>query len=203
MSDYVTRLFREALGRLEGEYRGEGLDAMALAARSLAADGSRSYAAAHSVLDESARLGEMFDPFTYPALAMSATDDAIRRSVAVGGTDAADIERQLVKGGPRSAESRGPSATRTPSSAIPAPRPPATGRGRCRRRAWRNWPANRPRVTPLNPTWARAPSPTDTADPHRCARGWTGFPFGKHRGAAQAARVTSSASIYPPSVRWS
>ena len=78
MSDYVTRLFREALGRLEGEYRGEGLDAMALAARSLAADGSRSYAAAHSVLDESARLGEMFDPFTYPALAMSATDDAIR-----------------------------------------------------------------------------------------------------------------------------
>ena len=30
---------------------------------------------------------------------MSATDDAIRRSVAVGGTDAADIERQLVKGG--------------------------------------------------------------------------------------------------------
>lgn len=72
---------------------------MALAARSLAADGSRSYAAAHSVLDESARLGEMFDPFTYPALAMSATDDAIRRSVAVGGADAADIERQLVKGG--------------------------------------------------------------------------------------------------------
>lgn len=103
MSDYVTGLFREALGRLEGEYRGEGLDAMALAARSLAADESRSYAAAHSVLDESARLGEMFDPFTYPALAMSATDDAIRRSVAVGGAvggaDAADIERQLVKGG--------------------------------------------------------------------------------------------------------
>lgn len=98
MSDYVTGLFREALGRLEGEYRGEGLDAMALAARSLAADESRSYAAAHSVLDESARLGEMFDPFTYPALAMSATDDAIRRSVAVGGV-AADIERQLVKGG--------------------------------------------------------------------------------------------------------
>lgn len=98
MSDYVTGLFREALGRLEGEYRGEGLDAMALAARSLAADESRSYAAAHSVLDESARLGEMFDPFTYPALAMSATDDAIRRSVAVGGA-AADIERQLVKGG--------------------------------------------------------------------------------------------------------
>lgn len=99
MSDYVTGLFREALGRLEGEYRGEGLDAMALAARSMAADESRSYAAAHSVLDESARLGEMFDPFTYPALAMSATDDAIRRSVAVGGADAADIERQLVKGG--------------------------------------------------------------------------------------------------------
>lgn len=99
MSDYVTGLFREALGRLEGEYRGEGLDAMALAARSLAADESRLYAAAHSVLDESARLGEMFDPFTYPALAMSATDDAIRRSVTVGGTDAADIERQLVKGG--------------------------------------------------------------------------------------------------------
>lgn len=72
MSDYVTRLFREALGRLEGEYRSEGLDAMALAARSLAADESRSFAAAHSVLDESARLGEMFDPFTYPALAMSA-----------------------------------------------------------------------------------------------------------------------------------
>lgn len=72
MSDCVTGLFREALGRLEGEYRGEGLDAMALAARSLAADESRSYAAAHSVLDESARLGEMFDPLTYPALAMSA-----------------------------------------------------------------------------------------------------------------------------------
>ena len=52
MSDYVTRLFREALGRLEGEYRGEGLDAMALAARSLAADESKSYAAAHAVLDE-------------------------------------------------------------------------------------------------------------------------------------------------------
>ena len=79
MSDYVTRLFREALGRLEGEYRGEGLDAMALAARSLAADESKSYAAAHAVLDEGARLGERFDPFTYPALAMAATDDAIRR----------------------------------------------------------------------------------------------------------------------------
>ena len=78
MSDYVTRLFREALGRLEGEYRGEGLDAMALAARSLAADESKSYAAAHAVLDEGARLGERFDPFTYPALAMAATDDAIR-----------------------------------------------------------------------------------------------------------------------------
>lgn len=183
MSDYVTGLFREALGRLEGEYRGEGLDAMALAARSLAADESRSYAAAHSVLDESARLGEMFDPFTYPALAMSATDDAIRRSVAVGGTDAADIERQLVKGG--SAERGVKRALGDPHALErhPGTAPPATGRERCRRRAWRNWPANRPRVTPLNPTWARAPSPTDTADPHRCARGWTGFPFGKHRGA--------------------
>lgn len=128
MSDYVTGLFREALGRLEGEYRGEGLDAMALAARSLAADGSRSYAAAHSVLDESARLGEMFDPFTYPALAMSATDDAIRRSVAVGGTDAADIERQLVKGGVRGARSqegpRRPARPRAPSRHR-ARRPPA------------------------------------------------------------------------------
>ena len=45
MSDYVTRLFREALGRLEGEYRGEGLDAMALAARSPAADRHRCDAA--------------------------------------------------------------------------------------------------------------------------------------------------------------
>lgn len=183
MSDYVTGLFREALGRLEGEYRGEGLDAMALAARSLAADESRSYAAAHSVLDESARFGEMLDPFTYPALAMSAT---MTRSAAAS-PSAAPMRPisndSSSREGPRSAESRGPSATRTPSSAIPAPRPPATGRGRCRRRAWRNWPANRPRVTPLNPTWARAPSPTDTADPHRCARGWTGFPFGKHRGA--------------------
>lgn len=203
MSDYVTRLFREALGRLEGEYRSEGLDAMALAARSLAADESRSFAAAHSVLDESARLGEMFDPFTYPALAMSATDDAIRRSVAVGGTDAADIERQLVKGG--SAERGVKRALGDPlaSSAIPAPRPPATGPGRCRRRAWRNWPANRRRGTHPNPTWAWAPSPTDTADPHRCARGGTGFPFGKHRGAAHAARITSTLSTYPPSVLWS
>lgn len=201
MSDCVTGLFREALGRLEGEYRGEGLDAMALAARSLAADESRSYAAAHSVLDESARLGEMFDPLTYPALAMSATDDAIRRSVAVGGTDAADIERQLVKGG--SAERGVKRALGDPHALERHPGTAPAGPGRCRRRAWRNWPANRPRVTPLNPTWARAPSPTDTADPHRCARGWTGFPFGKHRGAAQAARVTSSASIYPPSVRWS
>ena len=45
MSDYVTRLFREALGRLEGEYRGEGLDAMALAMRSPAADRHRCDAA--------------------------------------------------------------------------------------------------------------------------------------------------------------
>ena len=29
MSDYVTRLFREALGRLEGEYRSEGLAKLA------------------------------------------------------------------------------------------------------------------------------------------------------------------------------
>ena len=87
MSDYVTRLFREALGRLEGEYRGEGLDAMALAARSLAADESKSYAAAHAVLDEGARLGERFDPFTYPALAMAATDDAIRRGGITVGSD--------------------------------------------------------------------------------------------------------------------
>lgn len=104
MSDYVTRLFREALGRLEGEYRGEGLDAMALAARSLAADESKSYAAAHAVLDEGARLGERFDPFTYPALAMAATDDAIRRGGITVGSDSIDIERQLVQGGPRSAE---------------------------------------------------------------------------------------------------
>lgn len=104
MSDYVTRLFREALGRLEGEYRGEGLDAMALAARSLAADESKSYAAAHAVLDEGARLGERFDPFTYPALAMAVTDDAIRRGGITVGSDSIDIERQLVQGGPRSAE---------------------------------------------------------------------------------------------------
>lgn len=99
MSDYVTRLFREALGRLEGEYRGEGLDAMALAALSLAADESKSYAAAHAVLDEGARLGERFDPFTYPALAMAATDDAIRRGGITVGSDSIDVERQLVQGG--------------------------------------------------------------------------------------------------------
>lgn len=121
MSDYVTRLFREALGRLEGEYRGEGLDAMALAARSLAADESKSYAAAHAVLDEGARLGERFDPFTYPALAMAATDDAIRRGGITVGSDSIDIERQLVQGGPRSAEPKRSSTY--PSARRPRRRP--------------------------------------------------------------------------------
>lgn len=41
MSDYVTRLFRKTLGRLEDEYRGEGLAGMALAVRSLTADRHR------------------------------------------------------------------------------------------------------------------------------------------------------------------
>lgn len=46
MSDFTIRLFREALGRLEGgEYRGDGLDAMALAVRSPAADRHRCDAA--------------------------------------------------------------------------------------------------------------------------------------------------------------
>lgn len=99
MSDYVTRLFRKAIGRLEGKYRGEGLDAQALAARSLAADEFKSYAAAHAVLDEGARLDEPFDPFTYPAIAMAATDDAIRRGGITAGSDMADIERQLVQEG--------------------------------------------------------------------------------------------------------
>ena len=143
MSDCVTGLFREALGRLEGEYRGEGLDAMALAARSLAADESKSYAAAHAVLDEGARLGERFDPFTYPALAMAATDDAIRRGGITVGSDSIDIERQLVQGGARS--QKGLQRTRLPSSTAAASRSTIAGRGRCRRRAWRNWPANRRR----------------------------------------------------------
>ena len=145
MSDYVTRLFREALGRLEGEYRGEGLDAMALAARSLAADESKSYVAAHAVLDEGARLGERFDPFTYPALAMAATDDAIRRGGITVGSDSIDIERQLVQGGPRSAEPKRSSTYPSTSSTAAASRSTIAGRGRCRRRAWRNWPANRRR----------------------------------------------------------
>lgn len=45
MSDFTIRLFREALGRLEGGYRGDGLDAMALAMRSPAADRHRCDAA--------------------------------------------------------------------------------------------------------------------------------------------------------------
>ena len=45
MSDFTIRLFREALGGREGGYRGDGLAAMALAVRSLAADRHRCDAA--------------------------------------------------------------------------------------------------------------------------------------------------------------
>lgn len=39
--------------------------------------------------------------------------------------------------------------------------------------------------------------------PASMRRGIGGFPFGKHRGAAHAARITSTPSTYPPSVLWS
>lgn len=112
MGDYVTGLFREALGRLEEGYRAGGMREAAETARSLADDESKSYSGAHSVLAGAARAGEQFDPFAYPALAMAAVDDAIRRGWITAGSDSTDIERQLGEG--RSAERGIETALRNP-----------------------------------------------------------------------------------------
>lgn len=95
MGDYVTGLFREALGRLEEGYRAGGMRDSAETVRSLADDESKSYSGAHSVLDRVARTGERFDPFAYPTLAMSAVDGAIRRGDLTADSDQADIRRLL------------------------------------------------------------------------------------------------------------
>lgn len=95
MGDYVTGLFREALGRLEEGYRAGGMRDAAETVRSLAEDESKSYSGAHSVLDGASRTGERFDPFAYPALAMSAVDGAIRRGDLTADSDQADIRRLL------------------------------------------------------------------------------------------------------------
>lgn len=119
MGDYVTRLFREALGRLEEGYRAGGMRDAAETVRSLADDESKSYSGAHSVLDGTASTGERFDPFAYPALAMSAVDDAIRGGDLTAASDQADIRRLLREGGTTGGESRLPAATGMHAGAEP------------------------------------------------------------------------------------